>query len=283
MSIPPSALLSTAAGSTMTAASVLDFSNNIYSVPNLYLGPNITVVNDETDGSFSSSLPINTSASISAYNLNIGVDASGSSASAQLTIDSDGNFITAGTVTVEKATALNAALTVEGKSTLNGGVSISEGLKVDSIGVSGSVDVSGNAIIYGTLDVTGSSTVHELTVQQAATLNSTLSVVQAANLSAALTVAGKSTLNGGSSISQGLTVDTIHASADIDTSGNMFSNTTYSTYNASANSNVVVNKKILDQVVENLTGSSPATLQAIINLVQAFNTEDESVNRLFIL
>ena len=93
MSIPPSALLSTAAGSTMTAASVLDFSNNIYSVPNLYLGPNITVVNDETDGSFSSSLPINTSASISAYNLNIGVDASGSSASAQLTIDSDGNFI----------------------------------------------------------------------------------------------------------------------------------------------------------------------------------------------
>ena len=166
---------------------------------------------------------------------------------------------------------------MEGKSTLNGGVSISEGLKVDSIGVSGSVDVSGNAIIYGTLDVTGSSTVHELTVQQAATLNSTLSVVQAANLSAALTVAGKSTLNGGSSISQGLTVDTIHASADIDTSGNMFSNTTYSTYNASANSNVVVNKKILDQVVENLTGSSPATLQAIINLVQAFNTEDESV------
>lgn len=103
------------------------------------------------------------------------------------------------------------------------------------------------------LDVSGNSTVQELTV------------------------AGKSTLNSGVSISQGLTVDTIRASADIDTTGNMFSNTSYSTYSNSANSNLVVNKKILDQVVKNLTGSSPATLQSIINLVEAFNTADESV------
>ena len=100
MTTPPSALLSTSAGSTMNANSLLDFSNNIVSSPNLYLGPNITIVNDTSDGSFSSSLPINTSASVSAYNLNIGVDASGSSASAQLTIDSSGNLITAGKITV---------------------------------------------------------------------------------------------------------------------------------------------------------------------------------------
>jgi hypothetical protein len=115
------------------------------------------------------------------------------------------------------------------------------------------------------LHVSGNSTVQELTVRQAATLYNDL------------TVAGKSTLNNGASISQGLTVDNIHASANIDTTGNMFSNTTYGTYSNSANSNLVVNKKILDQVVKNLTGSSPATLQSIINLVEAFNTADESV------
>lgn len=274
MTNPPTALLSTSAGSTMSVDSVLDFSNTITAAPNLYLGPNIRVVNDGTDGSFSSSLPINTSASISAYNLNIGVD---SAASAQLTIDSDGNLTTSGTVTVFDKVTHKSTLDVDDLSTFKNGAKIINNLTVDNVDVSGSVDVSGNATIYGTLDVTGISTVQQLTVQQATTLNSTLSVVQAANLSDALIVAGKSTLNGGASISQGLKVDTIHASADIDTSGNMFSNTSYSTYSGSTNSNLVVNKKILDQVVENITGSNPATLEAIINLVKAFNEEDESI------
>jgi hypothetical protein len=274
MSTPlPSALLTTSAGSTMNANSLLDFSNNIVSSPrNLYLGPNITVVNNSENGSFSSSLPINTSASVSAYNLNIGVDASGSSASAQLTIDSDGNLITAGKITVRDKVTHKSTLEVDDLTTLKNGLDIF-----------GPLDVSGNATIYGTLDVSGNSTVQQLTVQKAAILNSTLSVVQAATLSSELTVVGKSYLTGGASVSQGLTVsggstiDTMHASADIDTSGNMFSNTTYSTYSSSANSNLVVNKKILNQVVENITGSNPATLQAILNLVQAFNTEDETV------
>lgn len=273
MTTPPSALLSTSDGLTMNANSLLDFSNNIVSSPaNLYLGPNITIVNDTSDGSFSSSLPINTSASVSAYNLNIGVDASGSSASAQLTIDSSGNLITAGKITVLDKVTHKSTLDVDDLATFKYGVD-----------VFGPLDVSGNATIYGTLDVSGNSTVQQLTVQKEAILNSTLSVAQAATLSSELTVVGKSYLTGGASVSQGLTVsggstiDTMHASADIDTSGNMFSNTTYSTYSSSANSNLVVNKKILNQVVENITGSNPATLQAIINLVKAFNEEDESV------
>jgi hypothetical protein len=59
--------------------------------------------------------------------------------------------------------------------------------------------------------------------------------------------------------------------------GNLYSSTSYGTYTSSTDSNIVVNKQTLNQVVKNITGGSPDTIAALQTLVQSFNTEDVSI------
>jgi hypothetical protein len=168
---------SSVSGVTMDASSVLvestitDLSHNITnSSYKLSLGPNVVIVNDISNGSISSTLPINTSATVTAYNLNIGVD---SSANANLTIDSCGNF------------------TTQGRGIINNGLTVSD----------------------GSLNVTN---------------------------------------------------------------GSIYSNTTYDNYFRDISS-VVVNKNVLDQVVQNLTGGSNYTIESLAQLFELFSKEDVSV------
>jgi hypothetical protein len=66
-------------------------------------------------------------------------------------------------------------------------------------------------------------------------------------------------------------------SGNVKSKGDIFSNTSYHQYINSSSRDIVVNKKVLDQVVENITSGSPATIAALSNLIQSFNEEDNQV------
>jgi hypothetical protein len=65
---------------------------------------------------------------------------------------------------------------------------------------------------------------------------------------------------------------------DITSNTNMYSSSTYAQYVSnvytSSGPNMVVNKAILDQVVQNITGGDPASINALKDLITAYNSSD---------
>jgi hypothetical protein len=56
-----------------------------------------------------------------------------------------------------------------------------------------------------------------------------------------------------------------------------FTSTTYSSYTSNTTGDLVVNKAVLEQVVQTITGSSSTTISALQELLKAFSNEDESI------
>jgi len=56
-----------------------------------------------------------------------------------------------------------------------------------------------------------------------------------------------------------------------------FTSTTYSSYSSNTTGDLVVNKAVLEQVVQSITGSSSTTISALQELLKAFSNEDESI------
>jgi hypothetical protein len=69
----------------------------------------------------------------------------------------------------------------------------------------------------------------------------------------------------------------INVNHNMRVNNDIFSSTSYDSYNSSANKKIVVNKGILDQVVTNITGGNPDTINALQQLIQSFNASDVSV------
>lgn len=178
----------------------------------------------------------------------------------------------------------------------NGSVSTSLPIKAPSISLNGKscIDTLGNASFDGTVTATGHVLRSAIDGQITHEVDTTGNVHAVGGISigsgSTSDLTSTRTLTDGTTATPTFMVDSsgnittdghIVAGKDIVSLRNMYSNTTYQQYVSNTykpdEPNMVVNKAILDQVVQNITGGDAASIDALRNLVEAFNSQDVSV------
>lgn len=180
---------------------------------------------------------------------------------------------------------------------LNGYIKTSLPLFVPQLSINGKtfMDNAGNmqldGVITGTqftvVNSTSGSIAHSVTTNGDMMTNNSLLV---GSLGATVGLPGNYVLSDGSPYNPGFSVDAfgnvtangaLLVNNDIITQGNLFSKTTYAEYSSNVYEasapNMVVNKAILDQVVQNITGGDSASINALKDLIDAYNSQDLSV------